>query len=147
MHEMNLAGVAQGLSAAESQKALGNQTVARKDRAGAVAHYTEAIESLHDAWGQKPTDEEDKKIRTLLCVCLANRAAAWLLPGTGQDARKALKDAEEAIARDAEYGKAYEFVMSGVVRALMVARCMQVLPQGEGATTAPGALEGDRHAL
>lgn len=103
---MNVAGVAKGLAAAESEKALGNQAVARKDRAQAVVHYTEAIEALHDTRAQSPTDDEHKKIKTLLGVCLSNRAAAWLLPGDGQDARKALKDADEAISHSPEYGKA-----------------------------------------
>ncbi|KAI0357870.1 hypothetical protein OH77DRAFT_1422004 [Trametes cingulata] len=107
IHAMNLEGIAKGLRNAESEKALGNQAIARKDRAGAVNHYTEAIESLRDAWGQSPTDEETKKIKTMLAVCFSNRAASWLLPGDGQDARKALKDADDAIWHDAEYGKAY----------------------------------------
>ncbi|KAI0363201.1 hypothetical protein BV20DRAFT_1031704 [Pilatotrama ljubarskyi] len=107
VHAMNLKGVAKGLQTAESEKGLGNQAITRKDRAGAVRHYTEAIESLRDAWAQSPTEEETKKIKALLAVCFSNRAASWLLPGDGRDASKALKDAKDASWHDAEYGKAY----------------------------------------
>ena len=41
-----------------------------------------------------------------MAVVLANRAAAWLLDGEGQDAKKALQDAELAVTFDEEYGKA-----------------------------------------
>lgn len=105
MDTKNKAGVAQGLRNAEREKASGNAAIARKDRTKAVAHYTEAIECLVDASAQKPTDEEEKQLERLWVVCFANRAAAWLLEGPGQDAKKALDDATEAVKRDEGYAK------------------------------------------
>lgn len=104
---MNVQGVAKGLASAESEKALGNAAVARKDRADAVKHYTEAIESLLDARGQSPTNDELKKIKSMLSICMANRAAAYLMEGKGQDPKKALQDAQDATKMDEDYGKAY----------------------------------------
>ncbi|KAK7683725.1 hypothetical protein QCA50_013101 [Cerrena zonata] len=103
----NKVGVVQGLKQAEAEKALGNQDLKRKQRTDAIKHYSEAVECLHDAWSQKPTDNQTKEIKNLMSVCLANRAAAWLMEGEGQDAKKALKDAEEAIEREPSYNKAY----------------------------------------
>ena len=105
MHAKNAKGVADALRAAEHEKELGNKAFARRDRAQAVARYTEAIECLRDAAAQKPADAEESKIKATIAVCCANRAAAWLLPGAGRDPRKALDDAEEAIAQDPGYGK------------------------------------------
>ncbi|PSR75757.1 hypothetical protein PHLCEN_2v8874 [Hermanssonia centrifuga] len=106
VYDRNKEGVLTGLSTAESEKTLGNQAVARKDRLKAVRHYTEAIECLQDARAQSPTEDELKKIKSLVSVCYANRAAAWLMEGTGQDPKKALEDAECAVRFDETYGKA-----------------------------------------
>ena len=65
-----------------------------------MKHYTEAIESLRDAWAQDPDEEENALILTLLTVCYGNRAAAWLLAGAGQEPREALKDADSALEFD-----------------------------------------------
>lgn len=43
---------------AEHEKGLGNEAFLRKERTEAVTRYTEAIECLHDAAAQQPTDEE-----------------------------------------------------------------------------------------
>ncbi|CAL1709540.1 unnamed protein product [Somion occarium] len=107
VHQKNRIGIAKGLQQAESEKALGNQAVARKNRDNAVKHYGEAIECLYNAWSQKPTEAETRKIKNLMSICLSNRAAAWLMEGVKRDPQKALKDAEEAIDRDPSYGKAY----------------------------------------
>ena len=106
VHEMNIAGVAKGIQTAETEKTRGNQAFAKKNRVAAVQHYTDAIDELVHAAAQKPTDAEEKKIKGMLAVCFANRAAAYLLPGEGQDAQKALEDADQAITQDAEYSKA-----------------------------------------
>ena len=106
VHEMNIAGVAKGIQTAETEKTRGNQAFANKNRVAAVQHYTNAIDELAHAAAQKPTDAEEKKIKGMLAVCFANRAAAYLLPGEGQDAQKALEDADQAIKQDAEYSKA-----------------------------------------
>ncbi|KAI0080448.1 hypothetical protein K474DRAFT_1615593 [Panus rudis PR-1116 ss-1] len=103
----NKVGVVKGLEKAEAEKSLGNQAIGRKDRKAAVTHYTKALEYLHHAAVQKPTEEQDMKIRKLLSVCLANRAAAWQLDGPGQDPKKALKDSQEALTFDNLYSKAY----------------------------------------
>ncbi|CCM05405.1 uncharacterized protein FIBRA_07621 [Fibroporia radiculosa] len=107
VHGLNVAGVAKGIVTAESEKALGNEAVGRKDRAEALKHYTEAIENLVEALAQKPTDAETKRCKNLLSVCLSNRAAAHLLEGDGRDPKKALEDAEQATEMDGNYGKAY----------------------------------------
>lgn len=96
-----------GLQQAEGAKAFGNHAMKSNKRADAVKYYGEAIACLHDAWSQKPTETQTKQIKNLMSVCLSNRAAAWLLEGEDQDAKKALKDAEEAIDRDPGYNKAY----------------------------------------
>ncbi|KAI0753222.1 hypothetical protein C8Q80DRAFT_500959 [Daedaleopsis nitida] len=107
LHEENVKGYAKGLKNAEKEKELGNKAFANKDRQQALAHYTEAIESLMDALGNKTTPAETQKIKRLSAVCFPNRAATWLLPEEGQDAGKALEDAETAIRQDADYGKGY----------------------------------------
>ena len=65
----------------------------------------EAIECIVDASAQKPTDEEEKELVRLWTVCFANRAAAWLMEGPGQDGKKALEDATEAVGKDENYAK------------------------------------------
>lgn len=106
IYEKNKQGVTSGIRSAESEKALGNRAIARKDRTDAVKHYTEAIESLYSARVQNPTEEERKQVDKLFSVCYANRAAAWLMEGQGQDPNKALKDAEDAANFDEHYAKA-----------------------------------------
>ncbi|KAJ3557616.1 hypothetical protein NM688_g1378 [Phlebia brevispora] len=107
VHEKNKRGVQAGMNIGESEKALGNQAMARKDRAAAVKHYTEAINGLFGANTEHPTEEEHKRIRNLLSICLANRAAAWLLDGEGQDVKRAARDAEDATEWNEDYAKAY----------------------------------------
>ena len=91
---------------AENEKERGNKAFVGKNRTKATEHYTKAIDYLHDAVAQKPTDAELAKIKTMEAVCLSNRAATWLIPGNGQNAQKALEDAEQAIEKDCEYPKA-----------------------------------------
>ena len=106
VYEKNKEGVVKGINQAESEKSQGNQAVARKDRNGAIKHYTEAIECLHDAKAQNPTEEELKKLKSLFSICFSNRAAAWLMDGAGQDPKRALQDATDALTFDQNYGKA-----------------------------------------
>ncbi|KAM5539724.1 hypothetical protein V8D89_006537 [Ganoderma adspersum] len=107
VHEMNIAGVKNGIRDAEQEKERGNRAFVNKDRKKAVDHYNKAIDCLLDAESQKPTDAELVKIKAVEAVCFSNRAASWLLPGEGQDAQKALADADRAIEEDCEYAKAY----------------------------------------
>ncbi|KAI0693695.1 hypothetical protein C8T65DRAFT_63286 [Cerioporus squamosus] len=107
VHRENVVGVAKGIRSAELAKERGNRAFASKNRDQAVALYTEAIESLKDAWAQKPSDAEEKKIKAMFAVCYSNRAASYLLPEEGQDALKALDDANNAIKYDADYAKGY----------------------------------------
>lgn len=106
MHELNVKGVAKATKRADQEKQLGNAAVARKDRDTAVKHYSEAFEFLRDAVAQNPTDAEKRGLQKRMAVVLSNRAAAWLLQGEGEDAKKALQDAEQATSFDEDYGKA-----------------------------------------
>ncbi len=105
VHRENVAGVAKDIRSAESAKERGNKAFASKNRGQAVKLYTEAIESLKDAWAQKPSDAEERKIKSMFAVCYSNRAASYLLPGEGQDAQSALDDANNAVKYDADYAK------------------------------------------
>ncbi|TFY57948.1 hypothetical protein EVJ58_g6718 [Rhodofomes roseus] len=109
VHDLNVKGVAKATKRAEEEKRLGNEAVGRKDRTAAVKHYSEAFEFYADAFSQKPTATADEEhgIKRSMAICLANRAAAWLMEGEGRDAKKALADAERAAAFDEDYGKAY----------------------------------------
>ncbi|KAI0088310.1 hypothetical protein BDY19DRAFT_891241 [Irpex rosettiformis] len=107
VHEQNAKGVARGWSSGQTEKSLGNKALANNDSQKAVAHYTEAIESLQHAMSQNPTKEEKKSISELISVCFANRSAAWMLQGRGVDPKKALRDAEEADIWNENYIKAY----------------------------------------
>ena len=84
----------------------GNQALANRDRQKAIEHYTEAIESLRDAISQKPTKEDRSVITELISVCYTNRSAAWMMEGKGEDPKKALQDAEDAVRWNENYVKA-----------------------------------------
>lgn len=106
LYQKSVEVVEQGMHNAEAAKERGNKAFVRKDRAQAVAQYTEAIESLTDAWVQRPTDAaEERKIKSMFAVCYSNRAASYLLAGEGQDGEKALDDADNAIKYDPDYAK------------------------------------------
>lgn len=144
VHEMNIAGVKNGIRDAEQEKERGNRAFVNKDRKKAVDHYTKAIDCLLDAESQKPTDVELVKIKAVEAVCFSNRAASWLLPGQGQDAQKALADADRAIEEDCEYAKASVFPSLCVsVRMLTV---LQVLSQGKGFVALVTQFRRNRHA-
>lgn len=106
VHELNVKGVAKAIKRADEEKQLGNAAVGRKDRGAAVKHYSEAFEFLRDAVAQNPTGAEKRDLRNRMAVIFANRAAAWLLQGEGEDSKKALQDAEQAASLDEDYGKA-----------------------------------------
>ena len=109
MHELNVKGIVKATRRAEEEKQLGNDAIGRKDRTAAVKHYSEAYQFLADAIAQNAIDEEKRDIKRKMAICLSNRAAAWLLDGQGQDAKKALQDAEKAATIDEDYGKAYAY--------------------------------------
>jgi hypothetical protein len=56
---------------------------------------------------QRPNAEDEKKAKRQLAVCHANRAAAYLLPGAGLDAKAVLEDGKRAEDTDPTYEKAY----------------------------------------
>ncbi|TFK82260.1 hypothetical protein K466DRAFT_530642 [Polyporus arcularius HHB13444] len=123
VHRENVAGVAKDIRSAESAKERGNKAFASKNREQAVKLYSEAIESLNDAWAQKPSDAEERKIKSMFAVCYSNRAASYLLPGEGQDAKKALDDANNAVKYNPDYAKGY----------YRKAKAQQLLAQTSGA--------------
>ncbi|KAL4247543.1 hypothetical protein ABKN59_007345 [Abortiporus biennis] len=103
----NKAGVAKGLRDADKAKALGNQAISQKNRKNAVKYYTDAINSLTDALAQMPTEEEERKGKAMLSICLANRAAAHLMDGEGQSPKEALNDGKLSVKFNESYAKAY----------------------------------------
>jgi hypothetical protein len=107
IHARNRVGTKSGLEYAEECKARGNNAFTKKDRKGALEGYGDAINALKTAMAQKPDDAEEKKGYRMLAVCHSNRAATYLLPSTGQDAEKALKDGEQAEHFDPTYSKGY----------------------------------------
>jgi len=105
--ETNQYGIRFGLESASKSKSIGNAAFARKDRSAAVMAYSDAIDSLIDALCQKPDIQQEKDAKRQLAICYSNRAAAYLIPGPGMDASKALKDGEAAEHQDPSYAKSY----------------------------------------
>ncbi len=141
---MNIAGVKNGIRDAEQEKERGNRAFVSKDRKKAVEHYNKAIDCLLDAESQKPTDAELVKIKAVEAVCFSNRAASWLLPGEGQDAQKALTDADRAIEEDCEYSKASVFSSLRVSERILT--ISQVLPHGQSSDALVTRFGRDRGA-
>ncbi|KAJ8481658.1 hypothetical protein ONZ45_g15235 [Pleurotus djamor] len=75
-----------------------------KDFSSAVILW---LPDLVDALSQKPKEEEEKQAHSLLAICFANRAAAYLIHGAGMDAKKAAADGENAVKVDPDYAKGY----------------------------------------
>ncbi|KAH9831784.1 uncharacterized protein C8Q71DRAFT_714832 [Rhodofomes roseus] len=101
---VDMSSIARSIRRAEEKKRLGNAAFGRQDSTAAIDHYSGAYEILADTVPRDPTDEEKPAIRRSLAVCLANRAAVWLMAG---DAGAALQDAKDATDFDSDYGKAY----------------------------------------
>ncbi|KAI0065795.1 hypothetical protein BV25DRAFT_1821481 [Artomyces pyxidatus] len=92
---------------AHKEKDEGNAAFAKKDRARALAAYSEAVVYATSAAQQGGNEKRTKEAERLLAVCLSNRAATHLLEGEGMDARNALHDAEAAEEHDPSYVKGY----------------------------------------
>jgi len=107
VEEHRSGAVSRLLHAAETAKARGNVAFAGRVQSAALEEYSTAIEALVTASLQKATDAEMRRIKPLMSVCYANRAAVYLMEGPWRDAEEALKDAKEAVLRDADYAKAY----------------------------------------
>jgi len=99
--------IAKAIQRADEEKRLGNAAFARKEKIAALDHYTKAHGLLADAGFRTLEEEEKRQLARLLAVCLANRAAVWLMDGTRQYAQDALEDAKQALDFDSDYGKAY----------------------------------------
>ncbi|KAF4614920.1 hypothetical protein D9613_002768 [Agrocybe pediades] len=107
VHELNKKGVKIGMELAEKEKASGNKAFAKKDRKAAIEAYSAAVGHTTDVLSQKPDIKEQEKATKLRAVCLANRAAAQLLPGDDMNAKSALEDGKAAETLDPSYAKAY----------------------------------------
>ncbi|KAH9915214.1 uncharacterized protein B0H18DRAFT_1042181 [Fomitopsis serialis] len=99
--------IAKAIQRADEEKRLGNAAFGRKEKIAALDHYTKAHGLLADAAFRTLEREEKRQLTRSLAVCHANRAAAWLIEGTSQDAQNALRDAKQALDFDCDYGKAY----------------------------------------
>jgi hypothetical protein len=49
---------------------------------------------------------QEKEAEKQVAICYANQAAAWLIVGSGRDAKKALEDGKLAERNDPGYAKA-----------------------------------------
>lgn len=103
---MNESGVARGLRLGADAKTAGNTAFAKKDRVRALKSYSIAIDHFMDALSQRPDVEDEKKAKTQLAICYANRAATHLLPGEGADPKAALEDGQRSEQTDPSYEKA-----------------------------------------
>lgn len=95
---------------AQDSKQKGNELFNAKDRQGAIHAYTDAVDRLMNALRSDPNREKNTEVGKLLAVCLANRAAAYLLPREDahqdtDDLHMAWKDGEIAIRADPSYAK------------------------------------------
>ncbi|KAI0039723.1 hypothetical protein FA95DRAFT_991443 [Auriscalpium vulgare] len=92
---------------AESYKKAGNAAFAARNRDAALSSYDMAVDSLAITLVLGYGDAEMLRVRTLLAVSLANRAAAHMLDGPGMDAESALRDGLAAERKDPGYVKGY----------------------------------------
>lgn len=81
------------LSMAQESKAKGNELYNKRDRRGAIAAYSDAIDRLMNAFRSDPNREKTKEAEKLLAVCCANRAATYLIPGDDVDRDSDLHEA------------------------------------------------------
>ncbi|RDB23978.1 hypothetical protein Hypma_008832 [Hypsizygus marmoreus] len=107
IYQLNENGAQKALESAHKLKASGNASFGRKDRTSALKAYSDAINALDDVLAMTPDIKDEKQAKKQLAICFGNRAAAYLMPGEGMDAVKALHDGEAAEAADPSYAKAY----------------------------------------
>jgi len=105
--KLNEDGVRKALVSADKLKSAGNAAFTRKNRSEAVKAYSGAIDALTDVLSMTPDIEDEKKAKKQLAICYANRAAAYLISGAGEDPNKAIKDGKSAQQWDPTYSKAY----------------------------------------
>jgi hypothetical protein len=87
-------------------KTEGNTAFAQRRREPALEAYSRAIEIYDAVVAQRLDPDHTANTNTQLTICYANRAAAWLLDGPGEDAQKALEDGRAAEKVDPGYAKA-----------------------------------------
>ncbi|KAI0047326.1 hypothetical protein FA95DRAFT_1595755 [Auriscalpium vulgare] len=92
---------------ANSSRQRANEAYAGRDREAALMEYTFAVATLTIVLVEGHGAAEMARARTQLAVCLANRAAAYLLEGPGMDAQRALREGMGAERADASYVKGY----------------------------------------
>lgn len=100
------------MSQADVHKHVGNAAFNRKDRALAIEQYTLAINFARDASGTRRAEEEKTVSRQFTAVCLANRAAAYLMDGEDRNPEKALADSQEVERLHPNYAKGYAMLES-----------------------------------
>ncbi|KAI0065750.1 hypothetical protein BV25DRAFT_1913196 [Artomyces pyxidatus] len=94
---------------AEEAKQAGNNAFAARDRAAAVKSYDDALEHLNACicgFRRAKIKERTKRREGLGAIIFANRAAAYLLDGEGQDLMAALHDGQMAASMNPGYAKA-----------------------------------------
>jgi len=92
---------------AEKFKLEGNDAFSKNDRVAALDAYKEALKHAVEALIRKPSHEDEDKAKRLQAICLSNRAATYMLPGEGLDAKQALADGRASERADPSYKKAY----------------------------------------
>jgi hypothetical protein len=102
----NEEGIKKAKTLGAEAKAKGNLAFAKKERQPAVEAYSKATRLYLDVLDMKPDDQDKKEAEKQLAVCYANRAAAWLIDGSGGDASKALEDGKKAEEAVPGYAKA-----------------------------------------
>ena len=91
----------------EELKNKGNAFFKSGDGVKAKEAYTQALRKIEDAQCQKVLEELKANAMKLMAVVCANRSAAGLLPGKGQDIETAIIDAKNSLVANASYPKGY----------------------------------------
>lgn len=89
----------------QSHKEAGNRAFRKGHAVRAIKEYTQALRRFEDAHCQKVGPDEKKEVMKMMAVACANRSAASLLPGQGQDLEVAVNDGRKAIVADKFYAK------------------------------------------
>lgn len=124
--DLNQKGVKNALTLAERSKAAGNKAFSQRDRKAALKAYTEALSYITNVLVQNPTPEDGVKVKKLQAICLANRAATYIIPGEGSDPEKALEDGKAAETADPTYSKAYAFLFEKHSQIFMETQCRYI---------------------
>ncbi|KAI0047324.1 hypothetical protein FA95DRAFT_1559154 [Auriscalpium vulgare] len=117
---------------AEEFKLKGNVLYGRRERAAAVEAYAEAADICEHVLLLGHAERDMRGAEKLRAVCLANRAAAHLLDGPGQDVQQALSDGVEAERADSEYVKGYLRQMRAHVLLKNLGEARRVLERAAG---------------